>query len=75
MKNIKDTEITQATRQCYFKSIENTGFKNSTDDYIEVIEWHNGLGFDVDINSYENKRFQLTWEEWDELKNIIKQIF
>jgi len=31
------------------------------DDYMEVCEWSNGEGVDVNINSNGDQRFSLTW--------------
>jgi hypothetical protein len=30
-------------------------------DYIEVTEWYNGEGFDVEVHGKMGARFQLTW--------------
>lgn len=43
-------------------------------DYIEVTEWKNGEGFDVDINSSNNTRFQITHGEFKSLKKMIKKL-
>jgi len=43
--------------------------------FIEVTEWSNSDGVDVEIvNRTNNKRFQLTWGEFDALKKIMKTI-
>lgn len=43
-------------------------------DYIEVTEWANGSGFDVDIETNQRQRFQLTWEQFKALKALINKI-
>ena len=40
-------------------------------EHIEVSIWHNGEGFDVEICSALQQRFQLTWGEYDALKKLI----
>lgn len=42
-------------------------------DYIEITEWTNGEGFDVDISARE--RFSITWGEFTAVKKLIKAIY
>lgn len=44
------------------------------DDYIEVCEWKNGEGFDVDISSKTDVRFTLTYSEYKALKKLVKEL-
>jgi hypothetical protein len=43
-------------------------------DYIEVTEWSNGEGFDVEINGKQRERFSLTWGEFKALKKAVKHL-
>jgi hypothetical protein len=43
-------------------------------DFIEVTEWYNGEGFDVEISSKLSTRFQLTHGEFDALKELVKKL-
>ena len=43
-------------------------------DFIEVIEWKNGEGFDVEIVSKLSTRFQLTWGQFAAMKKLVKKI-
>ena len=43
-------------------------------DYIEVCEWHNGEGFDVEVSSNPGSRFQLTWGQWDALNKLMTKL-
>jgi hypothetical protein len=46
-------------------------------DTIEVVEWVNGEGVDVDINTETNRglvRFNLTFGEWNCLKEIMTRV-
>jgi len=43
-------------------------------DYIEVTEWRNGEGFDVEIVGVLSTRFQLTWGGYNALKKLVKTI-
>jgi hypothetical protein len=42
-------------------------------DYIELTEWSNGEGFDVDINSRE--KFSLTRGEFDAIRKLKKALY
>jgi hypothetical protein len=43
-------------------------------DFIEITEWANGEGFDVEITSKLSQRFQLTWGEFKALKKLVKSL-
>lgn len=44
-------------------------------DYIEVTEWHNGEGFDVDIcTTRRNQNISLTYGEWKLFKKLVKAL-
>lgn len=43
-------------------------------DFIEVTEWANGEGFDVDIETDQRQRFQLTWGQYEALKHLVNKI-
>jgi hypothetical protein len=43
-------------------------------DFIEVTEWKNGEGFDVDIAGKLSTRFQLTWGQFNALKKLVKKL-
>jgi len=44
------------------------------DDFIEVSLWHNGEGFDVNLNSNGEQRFSLTWGMFKALKKLVKEL-
>jgi hypothetical protein len=42
------------------------------EDFMSVTEWHNGEGFDVEINSAGRRElFQLTWGEYNALQVLV----
>lgn len=42
-------------------------------DFMEVTEWENREGFDVQISSWKNQMFSMTWGEYKLLKRLIKE--
>lgn len=51
--------FTKLKRYCPFAKSE---------DYMELIEWHNGEGFDLNING--DKIYSFTWGQFDALKEL-----
>jgi hypothetical protein len=41
-------------------------------DFMEVTEWSNGEGWDVQIN--DNQHFSIHFTEWEMLKKLIKTL-
>jgi len=60
-------------RNSIFNELKNHCILNDENGYIEITEWKNGEGFDVEVNSTINNRFQLTWGEWKLLKKMVKK--
>ena len=45
------------------------------EDFIEVTEWKNGEGFDVEISNVSSpQRFQLTHGEYKAMKKLVKNL-
>lgn len=40
--------------------------------YIEVTEWHNSDGFDIEIYNGDTQKFSLTYGELKALKKLVK---
>jgi hypothetical protein len=79
MKNSKkDKEIFVSeiySRQAIFAELKQFDPLFSKEhDYIEITEWANGEGFDVNINTTQDAKFHLTWGQWDAIKYLIKQL-
>lgn len=74
-EKIKQYEIDTYQRRSEFASLKQWCFGyGREDDYIEVTEWANGEGFDVDIETSQRQRFQLTWGQYEALKALINKI-
>lgn len=43
-------------------------------DFIEITEWKNGDGFDVDIGGTNTQMFQLTRGQFNAMKVLIKKL-
>ena len=80
MKNLKAPKeskyiLTEYQRKSVFAELKQWCFGyGKEEDYIEVTEWANGAGFDVDIETSQRQRFQLTWEQYEALKVLVNKI-
>ena len=71
----KEYDISEYERKSLFAELKQWCFGyGSEHDYIEVTEWANGQGFDVDIETNQRQRFQLTWRQWEALKHLVNKI-
>jgi hypothetical protein len=56
---------------CLFSMAE----RKDKGDFLEVTEWSNGEGYDIHIDDVGGeKKFHITWGQWDALKKCIKAI-
>lgn len=67
-------EITHYKLDAAFAELINFDTIAKPDDFIEVVLWHNGEGFDVTLNSNGEQRFCLSWGQYKALKKLIKEL-
>lgn len=67
-------EITRYKLDAAFAKLEQFDVVAKGDDFIEVLLWHNGEGFDVNLSSQGDQHFQLTWGQWKALKKLVKEL-
>lgn len=63
------------TRKTVFDELKKYDSWADEHDYIEITEWKNSEGFDVDIVGKLSTRFQLTWGEYSALKKLVKKLY
>ena len=68
------TNITRYKLDAAFAKLIDFDVIAKPDDFIEVAMWHNGEGFDVNLNSNGEQRFCLTWGQYKALKKLIKEL-
>lgn len=61
-------------RKAVFSYLSKFDHLANDSDFIEVCEWNNGEGFDVEIVGKLPERFQLTWGEFNALKKAVKKL-
>ena len=62
------------TKKAVFSYLKKYDYIANKQDFIEVTEWKNGEGFDVEIVGKLSTRFQLTWGEYTALKKLVKKL-
>ena len=67
-------EITRYKLDTAFAKLIDFDHCGKPDDFIEVSLWHNGEGFDVNLNSNGDHRFCLTWGQFKALKKLVKEL-
>ena len=61
-------------RKSIFSEIDDYCHLSKESDFIEVTEWSNGDGFDINIYSGGDKTIPITNGQWDLLKKMVKQL-
>lgn len=65
----------RCNKKAIFSSLKKYCTFAREEDFIEVTEWKNGEGFDVEIsNVSSSQRFQLTHGEYKAVKKLIKKL-
>jgi len=62
------------TRKSISAGLRQFDFLAKDDDFIEVTQWSNGEGFDINISSQGEKYIAITDGEFKAIKEMIKQL-
>jgi hypothetical protein len=62
------------TRNTVFTELTEYDVFAKEHDYIEVTEWKNGEGFDVEINGVIDQTFQISYGCFKALKKCVKAL-
>jgi hypothetical protein len=68
------TQIKRYKLEAAFASLIEFDVLAKPDDFMEMCMWHNGEGFDVNLNSSGEQRFSLTWGQFKALKKLVKEL-
>ena len=61
-------------RKSAFTELEDFCYLSNEHDYMEVTEWRNMEGFDVEVFSKIREKFSMTWGQFKALKKLIKKL-
>ena len=71
---MKKPTIKRYNRASVFTEIPPHNPNTSSSSYVEVTEWHNGEGLDIEVVDSTVERFQLTWEQFKAVKKLVKEL-
>lgn len=63
-----------ASRKSIFSEVGEYCYLSKEHDYIEVTEWSNADGFDIDLSCSHGGKLSLTWGQYRLLKKLVKQL-
>jgi len=43
--------------------------------YIEITEWKNGEGFDLNVYNYSDKNTSISYSEFNVIKKLVKKLY
>lgn len=70
----KKKEFEMSPRRSIFSEIDDYCYLSKEHDYIEITEWSNGDGFDIDICTEGSQILRITWGQFKLLKKMAKQL-
>ena len=65
-------KIDKYDRKSVFADLSQFDYLAKKDSYIEITEWKNGEGFDININNYQEQYFNITHGQLKAIKKLIK---
>jgi len=64
--------VTVSKRKAVFSELNRYCHMSGDNDYVEVTEWSNGEGWDINIHRKNgDEKFSLTYGEWELLQVLI----
>lgn len=67
-------QIDKYNRQCAFTELSDFCYLSKENDFMEIVEWKNGDGFDVTLSATHEQMFALTYGQFKALKKLIKEL-
>jgi hypothetical protein len=68
------TDITCYKLDAAFAPLRKFDHLAKPDDFIEVVLWNNGEGFDAHLSSSGEQTIKLSWGEFKALKKLVKEL-
>ena len=66
------SDIQTSKRRAVFSELKKYCHHSGSNDYMEVTEWSNGEGWDININRKSgSENFSLTYGEWELMQVLI----
>ena len=67
-------DLQKYKRKAVFLSLKEYDFSAKESSYIEITEWYNGEGIDINAYNYSDRTISLSYGEFDLVKKLIKKL-
>ena len=67
-------QFTVASRKSIFSEVDEYCYLSKEHDYIEITEWSDGDGVDIDVSSLGQQKMSITWGQFKLIKKLVKQL-
>jgi hypothetical protein len=67
-------EIEIYKRKTIFAELKDYDYLSKENAYIEITEWNNGDGYDVNINNFQEQNFNITHGQLKAINKLIKKL-
>ena len=67
-------ELEKYNRKAVFCHLKDYDFASKEHSYIEITEWKNGEGIDINAYNYTDRNVSLSYGEFKLIKKLIKQL-
>ncbi len=74
MKKDKKKNIDLYDRKAAFAELKQFCHLAKEHDFVEVTEWHNGEGFDINVSSTVDSVMSVTYGQFKAIKTLIKKL-
>jgi hypothetical protein len=67
-------ELEKYNRKAVFCSLKEYDFLAKEHSYVEITEWKNGEGIDINAYSHTDRNVSLSYGEFKLIKKLVKQL-
>jgi hypothetical protein len=67
-------ELEKYNRKAVFCSLKEYDFASKEHSYVEITEWKNGEGIDINAYNYTDRNISLSYGEFKLIKKLVKQL-
>jgi len=61
-------------RKAVFCNLKEFDFSCKEHSYIEITEWKNGEGIDINVYNYSDRTISISYAEFKLIKKLVKQL-
>ena len=61
-------------RKAIFSNLKDYDFASKEHSYVEITEWKNGEGIDINAYSHTDRNVSLSYGEFKLIKKLVKQL-